>query len=116
MLWVSTGFSLINLDSVVLLLVPDLAAPRSRPVQSGVVDLHAGYGAIALVFVPRYGVPLRHTDLFEREEGLHRSADGTYAQVLLLGGESEGEERNHTEGIRFERLSIYCFGSYLCSF
>lgn len=100
MSWVSTGSSLIHLDLVVLLLVPHMAAARPRPLQPRAVDLHPGPGPVEALLLPRHGVPLRHADLLQREAGLHRLADRSHAEVLLLGCESEGEERDHAEGTR----------------
>lgn len=53
MLWVSTGSSLNHFDSVVLLLVPHLAAVRPRAVQPGPLDLYSGTSTDEAVLVPR---------------------------------------------------------------
>ena len=92
--------SLIRLDLVVLLLIPDLAAARPRPFQPRPLDLHARVGAIEALLVPGDRVPVRHSDLLERQEGFDGSANSPHAQVLLLGGESKVEEWHYTQGFR----------------
>lgn len=71
--------------TVVLLLVPDVAAARSRPVQPGSLDLHTGARTVAPLLLSRDRVPLGHADLQQRAEGQHSPADGAHTQVLLLG-------------------------------
>lgn len=63
MLWVSTGSSLNHFDSVVLLLVPNLAAARPRPLQPRALDLHACRCAVPAVLLPGHGIFVGHPDL-----------------------------------------------------
>lgn len=73
------------------------SATGSRTVQPGPVDIHAHARADPAVHVPGHRVPLGHADLLERETGVHRTADRAHAQVLLLGGEPEEQERDRAE-------------------
>ena len=83
---------------VFLLFIPDMAAARPRPLQSGPLDIHARARADAALLVPGDRVPQRHTDLLEREACLYGPADRAHAQVLLLGGEPTQQKRHHAKG------------------
>lgn len=96
MSWVSTGSSLIHLDLVVLLLVPHMAAARPCALQSCSVDLHTSTSTVKIVFVSGNRVPFGHSDLFQCSSGVHCSTNCPYVEVLLLGGESSGEEWNNS--------------------
>lgn len=98
MSWVSTGSSLIHLDLVILLLVPDMAAARPRALQSRPVDLHTGSCPIEIVLLSCHGIPVGHTDLLKCSPSVHSSADSSHVEVLLLGGESQSKKWNNTKG------------------
>ena len=77
--WVSTGSSFIHLDLVVLLLVPHLAASRSRPLQSGAVGPHESNGSSKTIQLSLVGIPFGYTNLLEREKSVDRTSDYTHS-------------------------------------
>lgn len=72
---------------VFLFFISNMAAAGPRIVQPSAVDIHSGTGSDKAVLLLGDRVPQRHADLLEREARLHRAANRTHAQVLLLGGE-----------------------------
>lgn len=76
-----------------------MAAAGPCPLQSSVVDLHAGECPGEAVLLPGHRVPVGHADLQQCAAGEHGPPDGAHSEVLLLGGESKGKERHYTKGI-----------------
>lgn len=83
------------LIAVFLPILSDVAAVGSHSVQPRAVDPHAGRGAGAPVLLPGHRLPGGRAHIRQRAPRQHRAADRAHAQVLLLGGEPESQERHH---------------------
>lgn len=74
-----------------------LSAPRSHTLQSRFVDIHSDPCADQTLHVSGNRVSVGYANLFERTARVYRTANGAHAQILLLGGEPEKQERHHTQ-------------------